>query len=119
VHPERARKDEPEPTGEIGQPPRCLNKAERDIWDEYVAEAPPGVLRNRDRKLLEDVCRLQLKARKRMALVGELSLLAKLRQEMGLGPASSSKVSVAKRQKSLREMLEAAPPECSTDERPN
>lgn len=119
VHPERVRTEEPEPTGEIGAPPKCLNKAERDIWQEYIDEAPQGVLHNRDRKLLEDVCRLQLKARKRTALVGELSLLAKLRQEMGLGPASSSKVSVPKKGKSLKEILEAAPPECSTDERLN
>lgn len=51
-NPQRRRKGEPKPTGEIGSySPGSIGK--EDIWNELVSNCPPNVLTNSDRLALE------------------------------------------------------------------
>ena len=57
----RARANEPEPTGPIGEAPDYFNASQIQIWNEYAQNAPQGVLERSDRKLLELAVRLTCK----------------------------------------------------------
>ena len=67
----KARENEPEPTGGIGEPPARWKKpcsimpgAREEIWREYVSEALPGVLGNSDRGFLAILCEETFDARR-------------------------------------------------------
>jgi hypothetical protein len=106
-HPERkaARALEPKPKEPLGGPPLCFTAAGGasdytgsrliTIWNEIVAEAPPGVLTNADRKHVELACRLLFRIRKDQAKSGDYSRLDVLLGKMGMNPADRSKVNVA------------------------
>ena len=105
-HPERrvARALEPKPQGLLGAPPRCFTveggcsayTSERliGIWNEIVAEVPPGVLTMSDRKHVELACRLLFRIRKDQAKSGDYSRLDVLLGKMGMNPADRSKVNI-------------------------
>lgn len=104
-----ARAHEPIPSGPLGEPHESLDLFERGIWHELQSQAPPGVLTNADRIMLEMVCRLlarerdprgakrsgedigvprsPLKAAERNQII---SCLARL----GMSPADRTKISV-------------------------
>lgn len=104
-HPERkkGRELEPEPTAAIGNAPKHFTPEQKKIWKEFVKIAPPGVLFNSDRWLLESL--VILKSREREGTITDtarsqmIACLAKL----GMTPADRSKVSaspgVGKKQK--------------------
>jgi hypothetical protein len=96
-HPERARAraNEPQPQGELGEPPACLGKAQQAVWYELSAQVPAGVLTNADRMLVEISVRLISKMRSGRATAGETSLLQSCLSRMGLTPADRSRVSTS------------------------
>ena len=57
-HPDRARPDEPDGVGEIGDPPNRLTEAEAEAWRTIVGESIDGVLCRSDRTALEIASRL-------------------------------------------------------------
>src|ERR1017187_10224466 len=94
-----ARANEPIPTGELGDPPYHLRIAEKRVWSELAALAPPGVMKNSDRLLLEITCGLMAKLRDRNPMRGglkaaELSLLIQCLGRMGLTPSDRSKIGI-------------------------
>jgi hypothetical protein len=102
-----ARANEPVPSGEIGDPPKGFDKTLKSIWREFITEAPPGVLKNSDRKNLELACLVMKEIRRGTAKAADRAQLHKCLVSMGMTPADRSRVSVAKKQQTLREMLEA------------
>ena len=58
-----ARANEPKPVGPVGEPPAYFDASHREVWDEYIAEAPRGVLTTADRKQLELAVRLTCRMR--------------------------------------------------------
>ena len=79
-----ARENEPEPNGPIGDAPDYFNQTELSIWDEYVDEAPAGVLTKGDRKTLELAVRLTAKARFERAATGKwIRCLARAMESVG------------------------------------
>jgi phage terminase small subunit len=93
----RERANEPIPSGPLGDPPDFLTPPQVAIWKELEALAPPGVLTNADRIMLEMLCRLlererhpqgsDLKAAERNQAI---SMLARL----GMSPADRAKKQV-------------------------
>lgn len=57
-HPDRARHEEPEPEGDIGDPPDRLSESEREAWRTIASESLSGVLCRSDRTALELAARL-------------------------------------------------------------
>lgn len=98
AHPERRaeRENEPKPSGPLGDPPKSLDAAHKRLWREIVSEIPECVVGNCDRKVVEIASRLLFKIRKDTAMVSEQSLFLKCLTELGMTPASRSKVTVAK-----------------------
>jgi phage terminase small subunit len=104
----RARANEPRPTGAIGDPPDALSEAVRKAWHDTVAEAPPGVLTNADRGILTLVAMLRDHAEhgeiyitregvvtdERVWDTKKLALLKSCYTELGMTPASRSKVQI-------------------------
>jgi|SRR5215472_1418868 len=105
-HPERrrARAGEPKPVGPLGDVPLCFTTAGglseymatrlTAIWNEVVAEAPPGVCTWHDRKHVELICRLLYRVRTGGAKSGDFSRLDTLLGKIGMNPADRSKVNV-------------------------
>jgi hypothetical protein len=94
-HPERARarRNEPQPTGELGPPPAHMSPKQREIWYELATTIPSGVAAKSDRIAFEIIVHLTEKLRNRQARTGELSLLSNLLGKMGMIPADRSRVS--------------------------
>lgn len=90
------RANEPKPTGPIGDPPEWLTDFEREAWATFVEEAAPGVLTNSDRGLLELACTLRALVKSRQADSKDRALLKSCYVDMGMTPASRSKVQAAK-----------------------
>jgi hypothetical protein len=97
------RSSEPKPNGPIGAPPPHWAKpgsypvgALQSIWDEYIAEAPPGVLTISDRKLLEFLCVETYEARrpgsKGAARARESA--AKLLAKLGMNPTDRARMNM-------------------------
>jgi hypothetical protein len=97
-----ARQNEPVPTGPLGEPPTRFDKYEKAAWSELAAIAPPGVLSNSHRWLVELACRLKARMDQHGVggnfglSVGEQAQFKDCLIRMGLTPADSSKVSVPK-----------------------
>jgi hypothetical protein len=99
----RARENEPRPETGIGDPPadflrpesamaaRCLR-----IWHEFIAHAPPGLLTGNDRVMLATACRTQADIEAGDRSPARIGQLRGLLNDLGMSPASRSKVSVRK-----------------------
>jgi hypothetical protein len=95
AHPERfkARGKEPKPSAALGKPPANLTEAQRKCWDEIAELAPPFVLMNCDRFLVEIAAKLLAQSRTEEGLViGERNQLMNCLSRMGMTPADRSKV---------------------------
>lgn len=96
------RGNEPEPTGEIGPPPKHFKrKALKDIWQEIINITPPGVLTNADRIHLEMIC-YALEAYRRNPsefLAARHTRLEAMLGKIGLSPADRSKVGIRSKTK--------------------
>ena len=96
-HPERkrARKNEPKPTGELGDPPKNLDRAEKAAWNYVASLLPPGVAANRDRIAMEEIACLLVSCRRKRATSAERNLLRGYLRDFGMTPADSSRVSAS------------------------
>jgi hypothetical protein len=94
-HPERkrARKNEPQPTGELGEPPKHLDRAEKAAWNYVASLLAPGVAANRDRIAMEEIACLLVSCRRKRATSAERNLLRGYLRDFGMTPADSSRVS--------------------------
>jgi hypothetical protein len=96
-NPQRRRKD-PETAGPLGEPPPGWSEDLKAIWFELADIAPLGVLRIRDRWLVETAC--LLKHEERTDAVGMSSanraLLVTCLSRMGMTPSDASKVHAPK-----------------------
>jgi phage terminase small subunit len=97
-HPERkrARKNEPQPTGELGDPPEHLDRDEKKAWKYVAALVPPGVAANRDRIAMEEIACLLVSCRRKRATSAERNLLRGYLRDFGMTPADSSRVAAQK-----------------------
>jgi hypothetical protein len=95
-HPERkrARANEPQPTGELGDPPKSLDRDEKAAWRYIASVLPPGVAKNSDRLAMEELARLLVICRLRSAKPGERLLLKNYLTSFGMTPADRSRVTV-------------------------
>jgi phage terminase small subunit len=93
-HPERLkeREQEPMPTADIGEPPKYLTKAQQNIWNEFVAIIPPGVVRNTDRPWMGMAVRLMHRERKGMLPAQERAQLMSLLSRMGMNPSDRARL---------------------------
>jgi len=98
VHPERKREreNEPQPTEDIGAPPKGLSRSEKACWREIVKNSPPGVLKNSDRVALEMLsCLLaEFRIQKTLFKAAKLAQLNSLLGRFGYTPSDRSKVYV-------------------------
>ena len=98
--PQRAadRENEPEPQGEIGDPPKHLSADERKCWVEIVSMCHAGTLCAADRLVVEHGARILWALRSSEEYV-DTKLMARLEAvlgKLGLTPADRSKVQVLK-----------------------
>lgn len=91
----RERFAEPKPSGPIGDPPAWMNAKERQQWHDIVSECPPGVLSNADRGIVELTVTLREAVVRRRLDVKGRALLKACYAELGMTPASRSKVKTA------------------------
>lgn len=90
-----ARQGEPIPTGELGEPPACLDREEKAAWRELAAELQPGVAGNCDRSAFEELVKLKVGARRHRLSGTEQGLLLSYLSKFGLTPSDRSKVRAA------------------------
>ena len=95
THPERRaeRVNEPQPTAPLGAAPDHLTKEQKKIWRELVRIAPPGVLANCDRWIVERCVQLVAKMRAGNLMALEGSQLITCLSKLGMTPVERSKVS--------------------------
>lgn len=92
-HPERRRKNVPSPDAGIGNPPPTLEEGPCGVWQELVSVVTSGVLANWDTFLVEQACILIYESRVNKRFPSsDRALLLKCLSDMGLTPASRSKV---------------------------
>ncbi len=88
------RLNEPKPTSPIGMAPEWMTETERASWDWLVARCHPGTLSNADEGIVELTATLRASVIDRSATAREKALLRLCFNELGMTPASRSKVSV-------------------------
>lgn len=85
---------EPKPNGPIGAPPEGMTYEAKQAWCEIVAECPTGVLTSADRGAVEHMSILRAYCREGVMDVKAMALLLRYYTELGMTPASRSKVQV-------------------------
>lgn len=91
-NPQRRRPIGPKSGRGIGDPPENLQGDEAECWQEFVSNAPAGLLTSNDRWALEHACCLQAKSRREGLSPPEHGHLRGYLTELGATPASRSKV---------------------------
>ena len=97
-NPQRRRTEEPEPEGEIGDPPEGLSEAERACWLEVVDLAHKGTLCRTDRMVVEHLARVlaELRASEEYVKTDLMIRFEMCLGRLGMTPADRSRVSVRK-----------------------
>ena len=85
---------EPKPKGPIGNPHEALGPEELKTWNQLIDECPLGVLTSADRALLTVASILLTSVHTRQADTKKIGLLLRCLVELGMTPASRSKVQV-------------------------
>jgi len=84
----RDRADEPRPSTSIGDPPAeflgAPHARHRELWREFIAEAPKGVLTGCDRYLLANACRIQVLIEQGACTMSMHSQLRRYMLDMGM-----------------------------------
>lgn len=101
-HPERRANyaNDPKPEGPLGAPPASFDAESYTgsrllvIWNEIVAQAPPGVLMSSDRLHVELCCRLILRIRTGQAKSGDFNTVREFLGKMAMNPADRPKVQI-------------------------
>lgn len=88
----RQREAEPKPNGPLGAPPGWLDDIERECWQWIVARIPAGVLGDSDEGALELTAWLRAQLITRKADRADRALYKAMLAELGMTPASRSKV---------------------------
>jgi hypothetical protein len=101
-HPERkrARAEEPKPTGDLGEPPKELDRDEKTAWRYIASLLPQGVAFNSDRIAMEEASCLLVSCRKKRATAAERNLLKGYLRDFGMTPADRSRVHASQPEKS-------------------
>lgn len=86
------RVNEPKPSGPVGEPPDWFNKTQRESWFWILARCTPGTLGNSDEGILELTAVLRADVMLRKADGRTRTLLRQCYAELGMTPASRSKV---------------------------
>lgn len=86
----KARKNEPKPDGEIGEPPALLGEPEQELWRELAMVG--SWLTAGDRLILEIACRLMVMFRANTLDGGGISKLITALSKLGFSPTDRSKV---------------------------
>lgn len=93
-----ARENEPEPEGDIGDPPEHLSEIERGCWLELVALCHEGVLCSADRPFMEYGARVWAQLRSDESIDPKLGIwFETVCARLGMTPADRSKVSGRKK----------------------
>lgn len=93
----RARAAEPEPVGEIGDPPDHLDELARDAWRELVKHAHAGVLCAADRPFMEYAAKVWAQIKASPEVDPKLGIrFESIIGRLGMSPADRSKVSAIK-----------------------
>ncbi|WP_062116685.1 hypothetical protein [Collimonas pratensis] len=94
----REREGEPEPNGEIGEPPESLSEDAKKCWFEITGLLAPGVLCRSDRLALEMAASLlaQIRGTQWLVPAAVLTRYETLIGKFGMTPSDRSKVSVPK-----------------------
>lgn len=100
-HPERKRKNAPEPTGtDLGPPPKWLPKKVACVWSEVASRIPPGVAGRECRDSFEQLCRLIARQREGEVLrASTAQLLRGLCSDFGFTPVSRGRLVVPQPEK--------------------
>jgi phage terminase small subunit len=99
VNPERgvARRNEPEPVGDVGEPPDRLSDFEKECWRELVTLGHAGVLCAADRPFLEYGASVMAEIRTQRPIDPKLGIrFETVCARLGMTPADRSKVQVIK-----------------------
>lgn len=88
----KARQNEPQPSAPPGGPPEWFDEKERAAWQWIIDRCPPGVLGNSDDGILELAAYLRALLVTRQADSKDRVLLKGCYAELGMTPASRSKV---------------------------
>ncbi len=101
-HPERRkeREGEPQPTGELGDPPDDLGREEKAAWRYLANLLPTGVATNMDRAAFEEMACLRVICRGGRATAAERQQYSNYLSRFGMTPADRSRVKSAKDEKS-------------------
>ena len=91
----QGRGHEPQPDPRLGRAPRAMSMAQRAIWNELTAEAPPGVLTRADRLVLEITVRMTERVRNGTARASDYALLTRCLAQIGMTPDGRSKIQVS------------------------
>lgn len=91
----RARENEPDPVGPIGDPPKRLSVKQRHAWAEHVAMAPWVTASHRG--ILELTSRLAVLVWEDKADGGDKRLYSQCLTKLGITPADNSRVQVPKK----------------------
>jgi len=96
--PQRKRTKEPEPKGDLGQPPKQLSPSAKSAWREFAKQAPDGVFGDSDRVAVEIASVLLAEFREDPAefSAARMARLDSLLGRFGMTPADRSKVVVDK-----------------------
>ena len=112
-HPERARDDEPEPSGPLPtEPPNHLPDDVKEVWTEIVSVTPLGVLGAGDRFIME-ICSNLLSEYRRDPPAMNSARLTQLRISLGalgLTPADRNRLSVPQRKVNIFDEIGGALP---------
>lgn len=92
-----ARKNEPQPTGDLGPPPSHLSKEQVVCWNELADISAPGVLTNSDRWAVELAACFMAQHRNepKLMMASSYNLLARLLSQLGMTPADRSRINAA------------------------
>lgn len=95
-HPERrrARAQEPNPTGELGNPPDELDREQKKAWLYLANLLPENVAKDMDRAAFEEMACLRVICRSARATAAERQLYRNYLAAFGMTPADRSRVKV-------------------------
>lgn len=88
----QGRKNEPVPSGPLGDPPKSMDREEKAAWRELAALLPDGVAYNSDRWAMKQLVRLMVKSDRKMTSSSEEGLILSYLTKFGLTPADRPRV---------------------------
>ncbi|MCW7542004.1 hypothetical protein OOT46_29845 [Aquabacterium sp. A7-Y] len=96
----RARQNEPDSNGDVGEPPASMDEEVKACWREIMSLTHPGVVCKADRLALEMAAHLlhQLRQANWLMPPGLLTRYETLIGKFGMTPADRSKVSAPKKE---------------------